>query len=372
MKNGLGAHHARHLPNDDGGEPEPQPGAFQPEPEPEVEPEPEPEAAPDAETSQSPRKRAASTRAGPQPGDDKKSKGDNEETTSMATKPIKAFLDMIREGWGGKFGASFAAEGLETDEDIDDLENPEYQGALDSLLARLLKGGARSMQLERIKNQFAPRASDEPRGESAGVGDVAVRAAAANDKAAAGDNDEAAAAAAAASIAPNDHGSGGDSEVPQRGEDDVRTFLENISVGCPDLFLLPLKAVGVSCATTLGHFAGAPEAFITLQVESFAAPPFRNSSSFHSLALRRAGSAARRLCGSLALRLAGSAARSAALQLARRLCSSFAGSAAHPPALRLTTVRPKQHSILSIAKTKNTTAQNGCWAAYRLGRSFPS
>ena len=134
--------------------------------------------------------RAAAAGAVAKIGDGKKPRGDNEKMTETATEPIKAFLGTIREGWGDKFGASFAAKGLEQDEDLGALGTSAYQDELGSLLERLLKDGAKTMELKRIKNQFAPRASDEPRCESAGGGTgtvavdngvVAARAAAAND-----------------------------------------------------------------------------------------------------------------------------------------------------------------------------------------------
>ena len=68
------------------------------------------------------------------------------------TEPIKAFLGTAKDGFGDWFGASFAAEGLEQDEDIGALGTPVYQDVLGSLLARLLKDGSKRMELERIKN----------------------------------------------------------------------------------------------------------------------------------------------------------------------------------------------------------------------------
>ena len=127
--------HARPTPrvdddNDDDGD------SFQ------AEPEPEPEPLSERDASR-PRKRAAAAGAVAQTSDGKKSRGDNEETTETATEPIKAFLGTIKEGWGDKFGASFAAEGLEQDEDLGALGTPAYQDALRSLLERLLQDGAK-------------------------------------------------------------------------------------------------------------------------------------------------------------------------------------------------------------------------------------
>ena len=154
------------------------------------------------------------------------------------------------------------------------------------MLERLEAAGAKPMELNWMKVKLRSRASDETRGQSAGGGtgavavgtdDVAARAAAAKDKAAADVNDEAAATAAAAPTALNAHGSGGGEDVPQRGKCDVATFLGNISVrfSVSELFLLPLRDVGVTCARTLDLFAGIDEPFATAQVDSFKAAPLQ-------------------------------------------------------------------------------------------------
>ena len=138
-------------------------------------------------------------------------------------------------------------------------------------------------ELERIKNQFAPRASDKPRGESAGGGtgtvavdndDVAARAAAANDQAAADVDDGAAAAAAAAPIAPNDHGSGGGEDVPPRGGGFVATFLESNFAGLSEVFLKFLGDLGVTSAATLDWFAH-DKTFFMEQINGSEAPPLQ-------------------------------------------------------------------------------------------------
>ena len=55
----------------------------------------------------------------------------------------------------------------------------------------------------------------------------------------------------------------------------MATFLGNISVGFSELFLLPLRDVGDTCAGTLDLFAGIDESFVTAQVDSFKAPPLQ-------------------------------------------------------------------------------------------------
>ena len=169
------------------------------------------------------RKRAGS--GGASRGADKKTRGEIEQATAAATEPIKAFLDQAKRGFGDRFGASFAQEGLTDEQDLYFLESPDFKDILESLLERLEAAGAKPMELNWMKVKLRSRASDEARGQSAGGGtgtvavgtdDVAARAAAAKDEAAADVNDKAAAAADAAPTALNAHGSGGGEDVPGR------------------------------------------------------------------------------------------------------------------------------------------------------------
>ena len=200
---------------------------------------------------------------------------------------MKDFLNTPKPGMGDKYGASFAEEGLETEADLERLGTPAFHAILVALFANLSGNGAKAMDLRIISNHFSPCASAAPRGErdgggtgsvavhNAGDAGVAARAAAPNDDAAAGVDNGAGAADAAAPSAPDASNGGGGEDIPQRGEDDVYTFLEEVSPGFSELFQLALKGVGVSCATTLDQFVGVEDKVIGLQVEEFESPTWK-------------------------------------------------------------------------------------------------
>ena len=250
--------------------------------EPEPEPEPEP---PSDEGSGLTRPQPASTSRASASG---AVHGGENSYQYVGTVPVMTFLDLLKRGMGKKYAATFAEEGLETDEDIERLGTSEYKETLDSLLKNLSGNGATNMDLQIIRNRFSPRSVAAPRGEACGGGGtgsvvaqkmdgdagVPARAAAApdDDAAAAGvDNGAGAAAPAAAPSAPDSsNGGGGDDGA-------VTLFLEATSTGFSNLFLVALNGVGVTCAKSLDEFAGIEdESIIKSQLAEFKTPTWKN------------------------------------------------------------------------------------------------